>query len=281
MGLRNKRPDLNGLLVVNKPLGWTSTRVVSLMRRLTSGAKVGHAGTLDPLATGVLIICVGKATRCVEQLMAEEKEYVAEIDLSRTSESHDLERATNDFLVERPPDMAAVVAALGGFVGSVMQLPPAHSAIKIDGRRAYHLARAGDLLEDHGGAADSGAGVPGRDHVGLSPDAATGEPTDVAAPRLKPRLVRIDAIEVVAYTWPMLTIRVCCGKGTYIRSLARDIGRALSTGGVLTRLERTRSGGYHVRDAAIIETLPGQIGARELLPVPVPCDPRPDEVKLF
>lgn len=246
MGLRNKRPDLNGLLVIDKPLGWTSTRVVTRVRRATGGARVGHAGTLDPLATGVLILCIGKATRLVEKLMAQAKQYVATIDLSRTSESHDLERPTTSVHVVKPPDLRRIESALHGFVGTIMQTPPAHSAVWIDGRRAYDLARAGTLDDQAPRFLPPGADTPAR---------------------LEPRPVRIDSIGIERFQWPELVIRVNCGKGTYIRSLARDIGRALETGGVLTALVRTRSGGFTLERATGIEQLPARVEPPDLLPM--------------
>lgn len=253
MGVRNRRPDLNGVIVIDKPLGWTSARAVNAARRATSGARVGHAGTLDPLATGVLILCIGKATRLVEKFMAEPKRYAAVIDLSRTSESHDLERETTAVHVDSAPTEAQVRAALLNFVGSIEQLPPAHSAVKVGGKRAYDLARRGRLNE--------------TDRVADVPGAAEGEP----AAMLKPRTVRIDAIEVRRYAWPILEVDIACGKGTYIRSLARDIGRALSTGGVLTGLVRTASGGFVIEDALAGSALEKPLGGKAIIPM---NDPR-------
>lgn len=252
MGLRNKRPDLNGLLVIDKPLGWTSTRVVTRVRRATGGARVGHAGTLDPLATGVLVICIGKGTRLVESLMAQPKQYRAVIDLSRVSESHDLERETTTIAVTAPPDRSAVEHALRSFAGNIMQLPPAHSAVWIDGKRAYELARKGKLDDSHA----EGSGLVSQ--------------RDSDAARLEPRPVRIDHITIDRYHWPQLALTIDCGKGTYIRSIARDIGLALKTGGVLTSLVRTRSGSFAVEQAMSMDAMPERIDAHHLIPLPDP-----------
>lgn len=256
MGVRNRRPDLNGLLVIDKPYGWTSAKAVAFARRATGGAKVGHAGTLDPLATGVLVLCIGKATRMVESLMNSVKVYRATIDLSRTSESHDLERETRVVEVLAPPDCAAVARALQSFVGDIEQVPPAHSAVMVGGKRAYQLARRGQLNDA---------------------TAAGGGATDSEPPaRLAPKRVRVEAIEMVAYRWPMLTIDITCGRGTYIRSLARDLGAALSTGGVLTALVRTRSGPHTVEHARRADVFESPITMRDLIPLPAPSSDEGD-----
>ena len=173
--------------------------------------KCGHAGTLDPLATGVVICCIGKATKAVDRLMGLTKVYEAGVDLSAFTTTDDREGSRREVEVATPPTRDAVALACAGFVGeAVEQVPPAFSAIHIDGRRAYDLARRGE---------------------------------DV---KMRPRQVRIDAIELLDYTWPISTIRVTCGKGTYIRSLGRDLGVALGTGGHLASLRRTAVGPYRV-----------------------------------
>ncbi len=217
--MRNKRPDLNGVLVVDKPVGWTSNDVCRFVRKITGGAKVGHAGTLDPLASGVLLVCLGESTRSVESLMNSGKEYEATIDLAHRSPTDDLEAEAFPVEVIQPPTMEEVCAACSRFVGQIDQAPPAHSAVWIDGERAYARARRG---ED-------------------------------AMPAARP--VEIESIDVLEYSWPLLSIRVRCGRGTYIRSLARDIGIALSTGGVLTGLVRTRVGGFTIGEAAHPDSL--------------------------
>ncbi|WP_298650559.1 tRNA pseudouridine(55) synthase TruB [uncultured Proteiniphilum sp.] len=200
------------ILCIDKPLHWTSFRVVRvvrarLCRRLgIKKLKVGHAGTLDPLATGVMILCTGKKTKLIETLQAETKEYIAHIRLGATTPSFDLETEID---VEYPVahitrEMTEDV--LHRFTGVIEQVPPAFSAVKVDGKRAYELARRKEDIE------------------------------------LKPKLLVIDDIELVSYDMPDITLRVVCGKGTYIRALARDIGAALGTGAHLTGLRRTRAG---------------------------------------
>lgn len=182
--------------------------------------KVGHGGTLDPLASGVLVVLVGKATKRCDQVMVGVKQYETTIDLSRLSDTDDLEGEMRDVRVEREPTMDEVRDACAKWTGDVMQAPPAYSAIKVNGQRAYAMARRGEAVE------------------------------------LAARPIRIDEIEVVSYEWPTLVIRVTCGKGTYIRSLGRDIGSEMGVGGVLTALRRTRVGRFSIEDAVTLEELP-------------------------
>lgn len=236
MGRRtNRRPDLNGLLVIDKPLGWTSAKVCWWVRRRTKGAKIGHAGTLDPLATGVLVLCLGSATKAVDRLMATRKRYLADVDLSRVSTTDDGEGTITLVEVPSPPTREAVESALARFVGTIKQRPPMHSAIWIDGARAYHLARAGET------------------------------------PEMKERAIVVHSITIVDYAWPILRLDIDCGKGTYIRSLARDIGAALGTGGMLSGLRRTAVGEFTIERAVSPETLPEAIELGDL--VAVPCAP--------
>lgn len=220
-GRTNHRPDLNGVLVIDKPLGWTSFDVCKLIRRITRGAKVGHAGTLDPLATGVLVVCLGKATKQIDSIMGTEKRYRATIDLAHISASHDLETTPTapppTANITEPPNIERVRESLASFVGVIEQTPPAHSAIQIDGKRAYTLARKGEAVE------------------------------------LKPRPVTIHEIQILRYDWPTLEIDIRCGKGTYIRSLARDLGEQLHTGGMLTGLARTTIGEFTLENAIQVE----------------------------
>lgn len=231
-------PTPCGLLVIDKPLGPTSMDVCRRIRwRLVQGGapkrvKVGHGGTLDPLATGVLVVMVGKATKLCERVMAGTKVYVAEIDLSCFSSTDDQEGEKAEVAVAVAPSRAAVDAACVRFVGAaVMQTPPAYSAMKVDGERAYDMARRGE---------------------------------DV---KLAARPVRIDRVEVKAYAWPLLTVEVECGKGTYIRSLARDIGGVLGTGGCLRSLRRTRVGEWGIERAQRLDGLPEKMGQSDLLEV--------------
>lgn len=224
-GPRNHRPDLNGVLVIDKPLGLSSAAVCRAVRRATGGAKVGHAGTLDPLASGVLVVCLGKATKAVDRLMAGEKAYRAEVDLAAFSTTDDMEGEATPVTPRTTPDLGAIERACAAMVGEVMQSPPAFSAVHIDGERAYRMARRGELE------------------------------ASVDAPPLPARPVVIHAIEALSYEWPALSIDVRCGKGTYIRSIARDLGRALGTGGRLSGLRRTRVGPYTIDDAITMEAL--------------------------
>lgn len=234
---RNKRPDLNGLLVVDKPVGPTSMDVCRVVRRRTGGAKVGHAGTLDPLASGVLVVCLGAATKAIDSLMASEKRYLAEIDLSAFSSTDDREGERTEVPVGAPPTREAIEGVLAGFVGVVQQRPPVHSAVHIAGRRAYAIAREADR---QGGQAE----------------------------RPPARPVVIHEIRLLEFDWPRLTIDIRCGKGTYIRSLARDLGEALGTGGMLAALRRTAVGGYSLEMALPLDDLPERIEPHDLSPVP-------------
>lgn len=218
-------PPIAGIMLIDKPLRFTSMAVCARIRgKLRGGGapkriKVGHGGTLDPLATGLLVILIGRATRLCEQVMADDKEYLATIDLAHISPTDDLESAPQAIDIAHVPDRANVESALLNFVGTIEQVPPAHSALWVDGQRAYDLARRGH------------------------------------DPGLKPRPVRIDGIEIRRYEFPTLDIRVTCGKGTYIRSLARDIGRALHAGGMLTALRRTRIGAFRIESALTLDAL--------------------------
>jgi tRNA pseudouridine55 synthase len=221
MGIRNKRPDLNGILNIDKPLGWSSAKVCNVVRRLSGGAKVGHAGTLDPLATGVLVVCLGKATKRIPGFMDAAKEYRADVNLSAFSTTDDAEGEQTAISVDSPPSREQIEQVLRErFLGEIEQAPPRYSAVKIDGQRAYKMARAGADFET------------------------------------RTKLVRIDAVDIGSYEWPRLELTITCGKGTYIRSIARDLGEALGTGGMLTGLVRTRTGEFTVGDAQSIDDLP-------------------------
>ena len=223
---------LTGLLVVDKPVAMSSMDVVRRVRRAAGGVKTGHAGTLDPLATGVVICCLGRATKAVERLMALAKRYEAVVDLTAFTSTEDREGERELVDVAEPPGRKVVESVCARFVGEIEQVPPAHSAVKVGGQRAYQAARRGEPLQ------------------------------------LSPRTVRVDAIEVLDYEWPQLSLRIDCGKGTYIRSLGRDIGIALGTGGYLASLRRTVVGPYTVEQAAGIERCEHEIRQTDLLPVP-------------
>ena len=210
------------IAVVDKPLRWTSTDVVRkikfALRRLGyRKIKVGHAGTLDPLATGILLVCIGRATKLVDALQAEEKEYVADVMLGATTPSHDLEHEIDRTYPWEHITREAVAEALASLTGERLQTPPVYSAKKIDGTRAYELARAGETT------------------------------------RLRKSLITIYEMNIEEFDLPRMRIRVRCSKGTYIRSLAREIGEALQSGAHLTSLRRTRSGGFTLENAWDLE----------------------------
>ena len=204
----------SGFFVLDKPAGISSARALNAVkRRLPRGTKVGHAGTLDPFATGVLVVLVGRATKQCERVMGLPKGYEATIRLGATTPTFDPEGEISPTPGATPRDPADVAAVLGRFSGDIEQVPPAFSAIKVGGRRAYDLARGG-------------AEVP-----------------------LRPRRVRVDRVELVRYAWPDLDVAVDVGRGFYVRSFARDVGDALGVGGYLTRLRRTFVGPFGVASA--------------------------------
>lgn len=200
------------VLYFNKPLTWTSFDLVNkfrykLSRKLkVKKIKVGHAGTLDPLATGVMIVCTGRATKRIDEFQYQTKEYVATLKLGETTPSFDLEKEIDGVYPTEHITCAKVEEVLQSFVGTIQQIPPVFSACKVDGKRAYELARKGEEVE------------------------------------LKSKTLVIDEIELLEYNLPVIRIRVVCSKGTYIRALARDIGVALQSGAHLIGLERTRIG---------------------------------------
>lgn len=211
------------IAVIDKPLEWTSTDVVrkikyALVNRLGyKKIKIGHAGTLDPLATGVLLICIGKATKMVNALQGEEKEYVAELELGATTPSHDMEHPIDKRFPTEHITRELIDEALLSLTGERLQAPPIYSAKKVEGVRAYEFARAGEEVE------------------------------------LKKALINIYEIEVLDFTMPYLKLRVRCSKGTYIRSLAYEIGQALQSGAYLRSLRRTRSGGFTAENGYKLE----------------------------
>ncbi len=213
-------PALDGILNLNKPAGWTSFDVVARVRRLAYMKRVGHAGTLDPAATGVLPVCLGQATRMVEYLSATGKEYRATITFGVETNTYDAE---GEIVASQPLpptlDRAAIQAALARFTGDIMQVPPMFSALKRDGQRLYDLARAGQQVE------------------------------------LAPRPVRIDALSIVAWQAPTLVLDVACGKGTYIRSLAHDLGAVFGCGAHLATLIRTRVGPFTLPRSLTLDDL--------------------------
>ena len=211
------------LILVDKPLRWTSFDVVnkirSSLKKRCGKLKVGHAGTLDPLASGLVMVCTGKWTKRIEEFMAHEKEYIATIRFGATTPSYDLEKEINETFPYEHIDIELIKSVLPQFMGRIMQVPPLFSAIRIDGKRAYEKARVGSDEE---------------------PEA---------------REIEIMELEILEYNCPDLVLRVRCGKGTYIRSLARDLGRACNSGAHLTALRRTQNGDFKVADANKMEDL--------------------------
>ena len=201
------------VILIDKPLEWTSFDVVKKIRYLIGIKKIGHAGTLDPLATGLLILCTGKQTKSIEQYMADEKEYIGSFTIGQTTPSYDLETQPTE-----PVDISQIteehlLEAARKFTGNIEQFPPMHSAVKVDGQRLYKLARKGKTVE------------------------------------LKARPVIISEFEIVKVDLPRVWFRIVCSKGTYIRSLAHDFGQALGVGAHLSALRRTRIGSQTIEQA--------------------------------
>ncbi len=211
------------VLLIDKPLYWTSFDAVRKIRNLVRTKKVGHAGTLDPLATGLLIICTGKFTKKINEYMSQEKEYTGTITLGATTPTYDLESEPQDF---KPVDEITIeqlkeTAQL--FTGEIMQIPPIHSAIKQEGKRVYELARKG---------------------------------IDV---KMEPRKITIKEFEITKIEMPVVHFKVVCTTGTYIRSLANDFGEKLGCGGYLSSLRRTRIGNFNAKDAFTVEQFENKI----------------------
>jgi tRNA pseudouridine55 synthase len=213
---------MEGILLVDKPEGWTSFDVVNYVRRMVAGilgkkpknVKVGHTGTLDPAATGLLVLCVGKATKKVSTLIKQDKTYEVELTLGKTSTTGDKEGEIEDWGVKfEVPEYEQVMEAITSFIGEIYQIPPAYSAIKVGGKRAYDLARAGKEVV------------------------------------LQPRKVTIYSISDIKYDYPKMTFTTRVGSGTYIRSLAEDIGKKLGCGAYMSNLRRTSIGDADVAQA--------------------------------
>jgi tRNA pseudouridine55 synthase len=220
---------MDGFLNVLKPPGMSSGTAVAIVKRMT-GEKVGHAGTLDPLATGVLVLCTGKKTKEIERLQYDTKEYTATLQLGATTPSYDMEHEVDQTYPTAHITEQLLRSVLADFVGEIQQVPPQYSAVKIGGKRAYELKRKGDEVT------------------------------------LASKSVRIDEMELTAYdaTTLQASIRVVCGKGTYIRSLARDIGEALGSGAYLTALCRTRVGDVRLADCVTIDDFSQWLDAQEI-----------------
>ena len=202
-----------GLLNVDKPAGITSRDVVNRVQRLIKPHKVGHAGTLDPLATGVLVLCLGQATRLIEFVQRMPKRYVGTFLLGRRSDTEDIEGVVEELADPVEPSEESILAALPKFVGTIEQLPPAYSALKVEGKRAYAMARRGEAVS------------------------------------LQPRPIEVYAIDLVSYDYPKLVLDIRCGSGTYVRSLGRDIARAVGTEAVMSALVRREIGHFRIENA--------------------------------
>jgi tRNA pseudouridine55 synthase len=207
------------LLLINKPLRWTSFDVVHKLRHKLGIKKIGHAGTLDPLATGLLIICTGKMTKNIEQYQGMKKEYTGKFTIGQTTPSYDLETEVSQAVNYSHLTESDINNAAGPLTGTILQVPPLHSAIKVDGKRAYLLARKGKEIE------------------------------------LRPREVIIYEFEITKISLPEVSFKILCSKGTYIRSLARDFGQILGVGAYLSELCRTRIGDFKLEDALTIENV--------------------------
>jgi len=211
------------VLLIDKPYEWTSFDVIQKIRSLIKIRKVGHAGTLDPLATGLLIVCTGKFTKRINEYMAQQKEYTGSITLGATTPTFDLESRPENAKDITGITADQIISATQAFTGEIMQVPPMHSAIKKDGKRVYEMARRGEMIE------------------------------------LEPRKLFIEAFDITAIDKPVVQFRVRCSTGTYIRSLANDFGAALGCGGYLSSLCRTGIGEFRLENAMSIQQLEEQV----------------------
>lgn len=229
---------LNGFLIVDKPGGITSRAAVNrIQRQLPRGTKIGHTGTLDPLATGVLVLCIGTATKLADRVQALGKSYETRIRLGAVSDTDDADGIVTEMTVVVTPTMETIRMALQSFEGTISQTPPAFSAIKIGGQRSYDLARRGQ------------------------------------AKGLTARPVNIYRIEMIQYEWPFLDLAIDCGKGTYIRSIARDVGQMLGVGGLVETLRRTRVGPFEAEQGIGIDADLDTICANLIPPSILPDSP--------
>jgi len=207
------------ILLVDKPLGWTSFDVVKKLRGCLKIKKIGHAGTLDPLASGLLIICTGKMTKRISEIQEMEKEYEGDFTLGQITPSFDLETEVSHFASYGHLQNEDIINASREFIGELRQIPPSYSAVKVKGKRAYLRARKGEEVD------------------------------------MKPRIVKIEDLQIKSIDLPTVGFLVICSKGTYIRSLANDFGKQLGVGAHLSRLVRTRIGHYHLDEAKTIDEI--------------------------
>lgn len=221
---------MHGVLNLNKPAGLTSRQAINRVQRLARPAKVGHAGTLDPLASGVLVVCVGGATRLIEYVQRLPKSYAATFLLGRESPTEDVDGQVTELADPPVPSLVQIVDAAKSLTGTIEQRPPAFSALKVGGRRAYDMARAGQKVD------------------------------------LAPRPVDVYRIEVVEYDYPQLRLEIDCGSGTYIRSLGRDLAISLGTAAVMSALERTAIGQFRIEEAVSPDPLTAENWTQHLHP---------------
>ena len=219
------------ILVLDKPMDWTSNDLVQKVRNMLcrlmkiKKLKLGHAGTLDPKATGIMVLCSGKLTKKIDEIQADEKEYIALLKVGATTPSYDLETEEDEQFMTSHITRESVEKILPRFVGTIEQIPPIYSAVKVDGKRAYQLARKGKEVE------------------------------------LKSKILVIKEIELLKFEMPEIKLRIVCSKGTYIRALARDIGKALDSGAYLTGLQRTRIGEYSMDQSLNLTELADMLSA--------------------
>ena len=225
---QSQSPTMAGVLVIDKPRGPTSMSMVNLVRRRAGKVKTGHAGTLDPLATGVLVLGIGKLTKRLSELTLTNKRYTTVIDLSATTAGHDDESPREEVDVKHPPDRQTIEQVIETFQGTILQRPPIFSAVKVDGHRAYAVARKGKEVV------------------------------------LEPRQVEVFKVALTEYVWPLVTVDITCAKGFYVRSFARDLGEKLGTGGYCREIRRTAVGPFTLENAHVLEELPDVI-TQELL----------------
>jgi tRNA pseudouridine55 synthase len=217
-------PYLEGkVLLLDKPIGWTSFDLVKKVRNLTRVIKVGHAGTLDPLATGLMIVCTGKFTKSIDGYMGMQKEYTGSMVLGATTPTYDLESEPENFKSTEALTTEAIQKATIPFIGEIFQMPPQHSAIKKDGRRLYESARLGIEV------------------------------------KVDPRKVTIESFEITKIDLPQVEFKVVCSTGTYIRSLVKDFGEALQVGAYMSALRRTRIGDFKIEDARLWQDIEAEV----------------------
>jgi tRNA pseudouridine55 synthase len=212
-------PEPGEVFLIDKPLTWTSFDVVKKMKGILKAKKIGHAGTLDPLATGLLVVCTGKKTKTIPTIQEAEKEYTGTIYIGATTPSFDKETEFDQEFETDHINLAFLNTAVNSLTGPLMQVPPMHSAVKLNGKRAYELARKGETVE------------------------------------LAAKPIIIKEFEIMRFELPEVDFRIVCTKGTYIRSIARDLGKALHSGAHLTALCRTRIGSYTLKNAVTIDDL--------------------------